>query len=134
MKVGAGRSGGRFEGHLEPEAFEAADEPALAMLRVEPVEVVRPEVLVDGVGIVEQVIGDDEDAVGDREGGALVAAPPGEAPVLGPEVVRPHAAGSLGGLGEGRAQPAIARARLAALALAGALAVAGAQPGPRGAV
>src|SRR5262249_43879503 len=113
--------------------LEAADEPALDGVAGALVEVVGAEVGVDLAG-GEQVVGDDQDAVADGDGGPLGAPPRRQPPVLGAQVGLRGAAGALGRLGQRGPQPGVGPAGAPALALAGALVGAGAQPGPGGQV
>jgi hypothetical protein len=70
------------------------------------------------------VIGDDEQAVGDRDDGLLVPAALDQPAVLGREVAVACAHGAAGTLHEGLAQDPVGEARAAAQTFAGALVVA----------
>ena len=81
-----GRSGGGLlleQDLLAGEPFELGDELALAAQRCEPVVPVGAEVGEPGVGVGQQVPGDDEQGVADRDQGSLFAAAAGEAVVAG---------------------------------------------------
>ena len=98
-------SGGGFEGDVVAHGFELGDEAALAGGAVAAlVEVVAAEVVV-GLAGGEQVPGDHEDRVADRDGGALGSAPAADLRVLGGEVGVLGAAGGLAGFDEGLAEP-----------------------------
>ena len=61
---------------LPGEVFELADEVALATLRIDPRFVVaRPEIVVAGVGVRQQVPDDGEHRVGDGDDCAFLASP-----------------------------------------------------------
>src|SRR5947207_1190249 len=118
---GGGRSGGgRLGGHLVAELLQAADEPAADGVAVALVEVGGAEVLVGGRA-GEQVVGDHQDGVPDRDGGLLRAASAGQAVVLDAQVGPAGAAGGVGGLDQDPAQGRAALPRLGAAPLAGAL-------------
>src|SRR5215472_16895228 len=68
---------------LAGEAFEFGDELALAAQRREPVVPVGAEVGELGVWVGQQVPGDDQDGVADRDQGSLFAAAAGEPVVAG---------------------------------------------------
>src|SRR4029079_7122564 len=89
------------------EGLEAADEPALESVLVAAVEVVTAEVVEIGA-ILEEVVTDDQDRVGDRDGGPLLAPAGSQAMVLRAEVGVAGATGRLGRLDEGRVQIAVA--------------------------
>jgi hypothetical protein len=76
-------SGGGLEGDLVAEALESLDEAALDGVAVALVEVGGAEVLVDGA-VREQVVGDDEDGVANRDGGLLLAPAGGQAAYKAP--------------------------------------------------
>src|ERR687885_771932 len=80
------------------------------------------------------MVDDDQQAVCDGHGGFLLAEAAGQAAVLGSQVAAPAPSSCQGALDQGRPQVAIALAGLATVPLAGALVVAGTQPGPGGAV
>jgi hypothetical protein len=65
-----------LKSHLIPETLEAADEPALHRLAVALVEGVGAEVAV-GLVAAEDVGGDHQDRVRERDDGLLGAAPGG---------------------------------------------------------
>lgn len=74
------------EGDSVAEAVELFDQSVASMVRVVAVgEVVAAEVLVVGV-LGEEVPADDQDRVGDGDGGFLLADPAGETPELGRQV------------------------------------------------
>ena len=75
--------------------FEATDETALDVLPLALVEVGGAELSVGGL-LVEQVIDDDQDRVGDGDDGTLLAASWCETPIRGGEL---GALGTRGGLG-----------------------------------
>src|SRR5258708_19399340 len=92
---------------LEPANGLAGDVGALAL-----VEVIGAEVLVDNA-VVEQVIDNDEEAVGDCEQGPLPAAAGGQSVVLDLEVAVLLARGAPGAFDQDGAHPAVALAPLA---------------------
>jgi hypothetical protein len=95
---GAVGSGGVGELDLVAELFELVDEPVGVDLLVAGVELeveVTAEFVVGDV-TVEQVVGDDQDGVADRDGGLLGSSPSAEPGVLGGEV---GVFGSRGGVG-----------------------------------
>src|SRR3954469_7416400 len=67
--------GDLFDGDLVAERFEPADAAAFYGILISTVEEVGAEVVV-GAAVLEEVVGDDEDRVGDGDGG-LVGAPTG---------------------------------------------------------
>src|SRR5215471_12778205 len=71
-------------------------------VRVEAIEVVAAQLAIR-LAVAEHVIRDHEDAVGDRDDGLLVAAPPDEPAVLRCEAAVPCADGAAGALDERRA-------------------------------
>ena len=80
---GVGGSGGGLEGDGVAEGFELADVVALAAFGVDAGGVVAgSEVVEAGVGVGEQVPGDDQDGAAEGDDGAFGAAAPGDAPVL----------------------------------------------------
>ena len=84
------------------------------------------------VGLAREDEGDEaDDRVSDGDGSPLRAASGFESVGLRAEGGTGAASGA-GGFHEGTAEGGVARAGLAGLAFAGALVVAGAQPGPRG--
>src|SRR5438876_5888793 len=98
---------------------------------VQPLEVVAPEFTIR-LAVPQDVVDDDEDAVGDSDYGLLIAAPLDEAAVLGGEVGVAFPYGAAGTLDEGLAQGAVGVAGAAAQPLARALMVARAEAGPGG--
>src|SRR5215210_2229320 len=108
------------------EGFEALDQAVLERPLAAALEVVATEILVGGL-VPEQVVGDDQDGVADRQGRSLLAAARRQPPILGCEVGGFRAASRLRRFGQGGPQVAVAFAGLAALALASALVVARAQ-------
>src|SRR5262245_9715003 len=100
-------------------------------VRVEAIEVAAAQLAIR-LAVAEHVVGDDEDAVGDRDDCLLVAAPPDEPAVLRREVAVPCANGAAGALDERRAQRAVGEAGAAAQALAGTLVIARAEARPGG--
>src|SRR5215475_473564 len=95
-------------------------------VRVEAIEVVAAQLAVR-LAVAEHVIRDHEEAVGDRDDGLLVAAPPDEPAVLRREVAVPCADGAAGALDERHAQRPVGEAGAAAQALAGTLVIAWAE-------
>src|SRR5258708_14542251 len=93
---------------LEPANGLAGDVGALAL-----VEVIGAEVLEDDA-VVEQVIDNGEEAMGDCEQGPLPAAAGGQSVVLDLEVAVLLARGAPGAFAPDGAQPAVALARVAA--------------------
>src|SRR5262249_16748913 len=91
-------------------------------LGIEGVEVVAAEVAVR-LAVAQHVVGDDEDAVGDRDDGLLVAAPLDEPAVLRREGGPAFQDGAAGTLHECLAEDAVREAGTAAPALAGTLVV-----------
>lgn len=61
-----------LQGNLVPEGFEATDEATLESVLVAVVEVVAAEVVEVGA-VLEEVVADDEDRVGDGDGRLLLA-------------------------------------------------------------
>src|SRR5688500_18037314 len=106
-------SGDLLEGDLVAEGLEAADQAVLEGLLVPPIEVVAAQVAIGG-GVLQQVIGDDQDAVADRQSCLLLAAAARQPMILRAEVSVARAAGGLGGLDQGLPQSAVALARPAA--------------------
>src|SRR5262249_6422581 len=127
-KGGSGRVLG--EGHRVAEGSQALGVIAREAVRVEAIEVVAAQLAIR-LAVAEHVIRDDEDAVGDRDEGLLVAAALDEAPVLRREVAVAGADGAAGALDERRAQRPVGEAGAAAQPLPGTLVVAGAEAGPR---
>jgi hypothetical protein len=74
-----------FEGDAVAEGLELGDGPLTLAIGVAPDEVVAAQVGVVAV-VGEQVPGDDQDRVPDRDGGLLLADPSGQPPVLGRQV------------------------------------------------
>src|SRR5258708_25668977 len=103
---------------LEPANGLAGDVGALAL-----VEVIGAEVLEDDA-IVEQVIDNGEEAMGDCEQGPLPAAAGGQSVVLDLEVAVLLARGAPGAFDQDGAQPAVALARVSGASPAGRLVVA----------
>src|SRR3990170_5743044 len=118
---------------LQPDAIaerlELADGPTAGPLGVAPYEVVAAEIRIVGV-IGQQVPGDDEDGVADRDGRLLLADATGEAPGLGPEVRPAAARRGPGALGQDVAEPDVATARPARVAAATGDVVPGTAPSP----
>src|SRR5262245_21660078 len=94
---------------------------------VEAIEVAAAQLAVR-LAVAQDVVGDDEDAVGHGDDGLLVAAPLDEAPVLRREVAVACADGAAGALDERRAQRPVGEARAAVQALAGASLLPGQRP------
>src|SRR5262249_30056318 len=128
-KGGSGRVLG--EGHRVAEGSQALGVIAREAVGVEAIEVAAAQLAVR-LAVAQDVVGDDEDAVGHGDDGLLVAAPLDEAPVLRREVAVACADGAAGALDERRAQRPVGEPRAAAQALAGAFVVARAAAGPRG--
>src|SRR5262245_26367217 len=126
---GSGRDFGEGDGVAEgSEPFGViAGEP----LGVQAVEVVATQLAVR-LAVLEDVVGDHEEAVGDGDDGLLVPAALDEPPVLRREVAVACADGAPGALDERRAQRPVGDAGAAAQTLAGALVVAWAETGPGG--
>src|SRR5215472_12472274 len=127
---GAG-SGGGLEGDGVAEGFELADVVALAAFGVDAAGVVAgPEVAELGVGVGEQVPGDDQDGAADGDDGALGAAAAGDAPVsFAEEGV--GLGGSGGGVAQDGGQVGVAvPGRAFAFLLPGRFLDARCQPGP----
>ena len=80
--------------------MQPADETARELAGIPAVEVVTAEVAVGGA-VLQEVVGDHEEAVGHRDGRAFLPAPAGDPVGLGPEVAR-GVAGRPGRLPEGR--------------------------------
>jgi hypothetical protein len=96
-------------------------------------EAIEAEVAV-GLSVLEDVVGADEDRVGDGDERFAITAPAAEVWVLRLRVGVAVAGGGAGALDQDLAQPGVAWARLAGAAFVGRLVVAGAEPGPAGAV
>ncbi len=112
------------------EGLELADEGAGLAGWVEVALVpVGSEFLVGGVGVVDQVPGDDEHRAGDGDQGFGMAAALDDAPVAGAEE-GVSAGGGVGGLAKGAFEPGIALPGWAGGVLRAGLDRAGAQPGP----
>lgn len=111
---------GSLHGDLVAERLEAAHAAADDGFAVALVEECRTELAV-GRAVAEQVVGDDENAVADRDGRALLAAPGREAVLLRREVAAPGVDRAAGHLHEGAPQPGAARSGGARAALAGRL-------------
>src|SRR5688572_20514071 len=109
------------------------DQPPLDALAVALIEVLRAEILVDAA-LGEQMVDDGQDRVADRHCRLLLPPARGQAAELRTQVGPLAAARRLGRLHQGGPECPVPLARLAALALARALLVAGAHPGPRGQV
>src|SRR3954447_4554773 len=100
---------GLLQGDLVAEGFEAADEPALESILVAAIEVVAAEIVEVGA-LLEEVVADDEDRVGDGDG-RLLLAPAGSQPVvLSAEIGVARTTGRLGRFDEGGAQVGVALA------------------------
>src|SRR3712207_2811055 len=93
-----------LDGDLVAELLKAGDEATFQGVPVAAVEVVAAEVA-EGGAVLEEVVGVDEDRVGDGDGGPLLPASGGEAMVLGAEVGVPSAAGPGSSFDQGRPQP-----------------------------
>src|SRR3954462_536499 len=111
------------------EVGEAADEPPGLDLLGAAVEVVGAEVRVDGA-VLQHVVGRGQDRGRHRARRLPRPAAAAHAVVLGLQVARLLAAGRPGALDEGGPQPRRALAQPGGPALAGALVVPRAQPGP----
>src|SRR5262249_55783705 len=111
------------------ERLEAVDQATGNALLVTLVEMQRAELAVGGL-LGEQVVGDDQDGVADRDQGLLLAPPTSEAVILGRQVGAAAAAGGLCRLDQRRAEPWVTFAGRAAAAFAGALVVARAHARP----
>src|SRR5882672_1694327 len=119
MKTGRS-SGGVLQGHVVAEALEALYKIASEATLVAAVEVIGPQVLIDGSGLAEDVVGDDEDAVADGNSGFLLSMS-GSKPVVLAAEVGLGAAGCMGRFNEKALEPAVALAGSSAVSLAGAL-------------
>ena len=108
--VGGWSGGGLLEHDLlAGQPFEFGDELAFAAQRGEPVVPVGAKVGEPGIGVSEQVPGDDQDGVADRDQGALLAAAPGDPLVAGGQEGL-GAGGAGGGFADGAAEPGVAGA------------------------
>ena len=94
---------GLLQADLVAERFEALDETTLESVLVAAVEVVAAEVMEVGA-ILEEVVADDEDRVGDGDGRLLLTTAGGQTVVLRAEVGVAGATGRLGRFDEGGAQ------------------------------
>src|SRR5690242_7677697 len=92
-----------LQADLIAEGFEALDETTLESILVAAIEVVAAEIVEVGA-ILEEVVADDEDRVGDGDGRLLLAPAGGQAVVLRAEVGVARSTGRLGRFNEGGAQ------------------------------
>jgi len=127
-----GSLGERFDRHPEPERFEPGDEALLEASGVPLVEVIMTQVVVGGP-LLQEVVSDDQDAMGHGHEGFFLAPPSGEPMVLRAEVA-PGATGRPRGLRERGPEPLAPFPGLAGLPFPRAPIVAGTHPGPGGAV
>src|SRR6266487_91078 len=125
--------GDGVEGDSEAKRLELADEALALAVAIALGEVVAAQILVVAL-VGEQMPGDDQDRVADRDRGALFAEAAGQPPELGRQVGVAGVAGGPGALDEDLAEPAVAFGGPARVALASADVVAGAQAGPGGQV
>src|SRR5437763_1046253 len=130
-RVRLGSGGVLGEGDGVAESGEPFGVVAGRPVGVKPREVVAPEFTIR-LAVPQDVVGDDEDAVGDSDDGLLIAAPLDEAAVLGREVGVAFAYGAAGTLDQGLAQGAVGVPSTATQPLARALMVARAEAGPGG--
>jgi hypothetical protein len=100
---------------------------------IQPVEVIVSEILVRRA-VAEKVPRDDEDGVAYGDDAFFVAAPASDPVILRGQIAVSGPDGSPGALDQGRAQPAVAFARLARLAFPCTFVVAWADAGPGGGV
>src|SRR5207247_1354294 len=130
-KLGLGpvSCGALRQGHGVAEGGEALGMVAGEAVRVQPLEVVAAEFAIR-LAVPQDVVGDDEDAVGDGNDGLLVAAALDEPAVLGGEVGRAFTGSGAGAVAQGLAQGAVGEAGAAAGPLARALMVDRADAGP----
>src|SRR5215831_10619019 len=126
-RCGSGRVLG--EGHRVAKSGEPLGVIAGEALRVQAVEVVAAQLAVR-LTVPQDVVGDDQDAVGHGDNGLLVPAALDEPPVLRREVAVACADGAPGALDERRAQRPVGDAGAAAQALPGTLVIARAKAGP----
>src|SRR5439155_19949192 len=131
IRVRLGSCGVLGEGDGVAESGEPFGVVAGETVGVQPLEVVAPEFTIR-LAVPQDVVGDDEDAVGDSDDGLLIAAPLDEAAVLGREVGVAFAYGAAGTLDQGLAQGAVGVPSTATQPLARALMVARAEAGPGG--
>src|SRR5207247_927639 len=130
-KLGLGpvSCGALRQGHGVAEGGEALGMVAGEAVRVQPLEVVAAEFAIR-LAVPQDVVGDDEGAVGDGNDGLLVAAALDEPAVLGGEVGRAFTGSGAGAVAQGLAQGAVGEAGAAAGPLARALMVDRADAGP----
>src|SRR6516165_3748438 len=129
MKMRSGSCLGWDKGDLVAEAIEAADQGAGRALAVRCVEMIGAEIFERGAG-GEHVIGGDQDLVPDRDGGAQWASPGAQAKVFVLEVAAGLARGGHCRGDQGCLEVPVAFADVTAVALAGALVIAGAYVDP----
>src|SRR4029453_16612156 len=119
----------RCEVGVDPELAQPFEEAVDGFLLVGAVEVGGAEVAPVGL-VAQHVPGGGEHRGGDREDGLLGAAAGAQAVELRLEIAAFHAYGSPGALPQGGLEPIAAGAKTRAAAFAGALVIAGTQPGP----
>src|SRR5215211_3838021 len=137
LKISRSRCGllGR-EGDLEAELAQLLHCPQAGLGASALVQVRRGRFAIVLLPL-QQAVGDEQDAVADRDGGSPLPPADDEPPVLVRQRRAPRLLGArraVGRLGQRAAQPLAALARLAALALACTRVVARANPRPRGEV
>src|SRR3954469_12547285 len=126
-----GGSGGRLEDDPVAEPFELVEGASAAVLGVVATqEVVTAQVPVGGLG-AQHVPDGDQLAVRDRGQGTFAAPAGGDAAIQGMQVGALLAQGAQGGGAEGGLEPAVARAGVCGLGLAGGLVVTRGTPRPR---
>src|SRR5881398_983411 len=100
------------------------------MLTILLIKVVRTQIAV-GFPACQDVIGDHQNAMPDRDQGFLLPAPRRQPAVLGTQVRLLAACRAVRGFNQGLPQPGTTFASLATHALAGTLVIARTHPGPR---
>src|SRR5262245_35427731 len=124
-------AGWRRGGHADTQVCQPtrviADEP----VAIQPVEVVAAQIAV-GYSVPQNVPRGDQDGVAHGHDRLPVAPAARHAMILGRQVAIPRPHGASGTLNQRGAEPAVALARAAGLALAGTLVMAGTDAGPRG--
>src|SRR6266567_335931 len=132
-RLGSRDLGKRFKMHSEAGPLQLSDGTALDRVPVALLEIGVTEVLVCGL-VAEQMVGDDQQGVPDRDDSALAAAAGGQPLEERPEVAGLRPTGGPGRLAQGAPQPGASLTGPRRPAFAAALAVAGAHPTPGGQV
>lgn len=124
-------AGDRIERDSVAQPLQAVDKTAFHRLPIPLVEVIAAEVVVLRA-VRKQVVDDDEDGVGHRDGGLGAAAAGRPPPILRRQVGVLRAGRGVGGLNQAGPQPGTALTRRAPTALAATLMIPRTEAGPGG--